>query len=327
MNKLISLFPQQIYEALKIGQSFAFNRPDVKWENVVVSGLGGSGIGGTIIHDYSSSSLPVPFIVNKNYDLPTFVNQHSLVIISSYSGNTEETVSAFNQALQKNAFVVCITSGGKIAEMASANQTPCFHLPSGLPPRACLGYSLPQVLFALYYAGLINNHFIGELSQAADTLVKNEESIQATAKNLSNKIFGKIPVIYASGHLEGVSIRWRQQLNENSKVVGWAGVVPEMNHNELVGWKSKEEKLGVIFLHAASDPSKVKIRMEISKEIIQKCTASVFDICAYGETYFEQAFSLIHIGDWFSWYLSELRQEDAMEVKVIDFLKGELASR
>lgn len=327
MNKLIELFSEQLIEALNIGKENAFQSPDREWRNVVVSGLGGSGIGGTIVQNYVTSTLTVPFTVNKTYDLPAFAGEHSLVIICSYSGNTEETISAFQQALERQAFVVCITSGGKIAEMAREHHIPCFKIPGGMPPRACLGYSLVQILFALHYAGLTDDDFVGEINKAITLLQQNKAALKQTAAKLAQKAYGKLPVIYAGCQMEGVAIRWRQQINENSKLTAWENVVPEMNHNELVGWKDIAEDKAVFFLHSTTDHLKVKTRMGINKAIIKRCTDTVLDVEAMGKSYWEQAFSLIHIGDWLSWYLADLRQVDATEVSVIDYLKKELSAQ
>src|SRR5690606_24480177 len=202
---------------------------------------------------------------------------------------------------------VCITSGGKVEEIANAHQFPCFKIPAGMPPRACLGYSLVQVLFALHYAGLINDSFIGEMNKAITLLQDNKDQSKKAATKLAQKAHGKLPVIYAGSQMEGVAIRWRQQINDNSKLTARQNVVPEMNHNELVGWKDVDNQKAVFFLHSDSDHPKVKTRMGINKTIISRCTDTVLDVEAMGESYWEQAFSLIHIGDWLSWYLSDLR--------------------
>lgn len=326
MNKLIELFPEQLTEAINIGKRNSFQVPNRNWKQVVVSGLGGSGIGGTIVQNYVTPTLSVPFIVNKTYDLPAFVGEHSLVIICSYSGNTEETISAFQQALDKKAFIICITSGGQVEAMAKAHQLPCFKIPGGMPPRACLAYSLTQILFALHYAGLNDDRFIGEINKAITLLQEKKETLMQTATKLAQKAYGKLPVIYAGCQMEGVAIRWRQQINENSKLTAWENVVPEMNHNELVGWKDLDDNKAVFFLHSDSDHPKVKTRMGINETIIGRHTNTVMKVEAIGNSYWEQAFSLIHIGDWLSWYLAELRQVDATEINVIDFLKKELAT-
>lgn len=326
MDKLIASFPAQLSESIKIGLSTVFSKPGKIISNVVISGLGGSGIGGTIVSNFAASRLTVPVVVNKTYDLPAWVSENSLVIICSYSGNTEETIEAFKQAIATKAFIVCMTSGGIIEEMAAAYRLPCFKIPPGRPPRACLGYSVVQILFALHYAGLMDDTFIPDVEKAVLLLETQQEAIKALAAGLAAKNSDKLPVIYAGSQMEGVAIRWRQQLNENSKIPGWSNVVPEMNHNELVGWRDKRDNLSVFFLHAGSDHSRVGFRMEINKEIISRCTPFVYDIKAMGHSYWEQAFYLIHVGDWLSWYYAEQRGVDAMEVAVIDYLKNELSA-
>lgn len=326
MDRLIELFPEQLEQALNIGKDSEFSCHPKKLEQVLISGLGGSGIGGTIVQNFAATELSIPIVVNKSYDLPAFVGPNSLVVICSYSGNTEETISTFQQAIEKDAFIVCITSGGTIASMAEERGIPLIKVPGGMPPRSCLGYSIVQILFVLYYSGLISSQFITEINSAVTLLQENQKHIKNLAIALAQKSYGKMPVIYAGWQMEGVAIRWRQQVNENSKMTAWENVVPEMNHNELVGWCDVQDNLAVFFLHSASDHPKVMTRMEINKTIIRKCTDSVYDVQAMGNNYWEQAFSLIHVGDWYSWYLSNLRQVDAMEVAVIDFLKKELAA-
>lgn len=324
MDKLIASFPAQLSESIKIGQSTVFSKPGKDIRNVVISGLGGSGIGGTIVKNFTENRLMVPVVVNKTYDLPAFVSENSLVIICSYSGNTEETIEAFKQAIAKQAIIVCITSGGAVAVMAEKHQLPCFMIPAGRPPRACLGYSVVQILFALHYAGLLDNSFVQDIEKAALLLEKEQEGIMAIAADLAAKNLHKLPVVYAGNQMEGVAVRWRQQLNENSKVPGWSNVVPEMNHNELVGWCDSQDHLSVYFLHAGTDHPKVKMRMAINKEIINRCSPFVYDIKSMGDSYWEQVFYLTHIGDWLSWYYAEKRGVDATEVKVIDYLKSQL---
>ncbi len=135
---------------------------------------------------------------------------------------------------------------------------------------------------------------------------------------------GKLPILYADAHLEGVAVRWRQQINENAKMLCWHNIVPEMNHNEIVGWKDKRDDCVVVFLRSADDYERVQMRIEINKKMIRKCTNQVYEIWSKGGSYLEQALYLVHIGDWLSWYLAVEHHVDANEVAAIDFLKGEL---
>jgi glucose/mannose-6-phosphate isomerase len=323
MDKLIALFTAQLAEAIKIGSSYSFKNEIAQVQNVVISGLGGSGIGGTIVQNYTLNNIKVPLTVNKNYFLPGFVGENSLVIISSYSGNTEETLQALNEALRKKAKVVCITSGGKVAETAKKKNLDCIIIPAGMPPRACLAYSFVQLLYTLAQYRLIKNTFEKELKNAINLLDENEKSIKEQGKKLAKKLTGKIPVLYVENDMEGVAIRWRQQINENGKMLCWHHIIPEMNHNELVGWVDKNDNLSVLFLRNENDYERSQMRMEINKKIIKKY-AGITEVYSKGKSYLEKALYLIHIGDWLSWYLAQEHGVDATEVKVIDFLKTEL---
>ncbi len=325
MKKLVLDFPIQLQEALIIGKNHRFLTSAKEFNNVVVTGLGGSGIGGSIVQNYVFDKMKIPFLVNKDYTLPAFVNRKSLVIVCSYSGNTEETLMAMKQAISKRATVLCITSGGTVAEIANTKKLDCILVPAGMPPRSCLGYSLVQILFVLANFGLIHNQFEAEIKRAIKAMREGEQETQKKALAIAKKIFGKLPIIYSSGHLEGVAIRFRQQLNENSKMLAWHAVIPEMNHNELVGWRDDAQDKAVIILKSKDDFSRTQVRMEINKKIIKKHTSTIIEIVAEGKGYWEQAFNLIHLTDWVSVFLSDLRGLDATEVKVIDFLKKSLA--
>jgi glucose/mannose-6-phosphate isomerase len=305
MKQLITDFPIQLHEALIIGQSYRFKTAKKAFSNVVLTGLGGSGIGGSIVQNFVFDKMKVPFIVNKDYFLPSFVNAHSLVIVSSYSGNTEETTQAMQQAIKAKATIVCITSGGKVSEMAKKKNLDCILVPAGMPPRACIGYSLLQVLFTLQHFGLIKKK----------------------AKALAQKICNKTPIIYSAPEFEGVAVRFRQQINENGKMLCWHHVIPEMNHNELVGWRDKTNERAVVILRDKDDYERVQLRMEINKKVIKKFTNNISEVYAKGKNYWDKVFYFIHLTDWVSVYLADMRNQNATEVKVIDFLKAELGKK
>ncbi|PZF70872.1 bifunctional phosphoglucose/phosphomannose isomerase [Taibaiella soli] len=324
MKELIADFPVQLEEALIIGQNYHFLSARKTFSNIVLTGLGGSGIGGSIIQNFLGDKAAIPFIVNKDYTLPAFVGENTLVLVSSYSGNTEETVACLQQALKAKATIVCVTSGGKVAEVARKKKVDCILLPAGMPPRACLGYSIVQVLFALQYHKLLKGDFEKDIL-ASIKLLKNETgAIQKSAKAIAKKLNGKIPVIYTAPNFEGVAVRFRQQINENGKMLAWHNVIPEMNHNELVGWRDKNDNLGVVMLRNESDYSRVQMRMDSNKKVIKKYTSTIIEIFSQGKSYWEKIFYFVHLTDWVSVYLADLHGVDATEVKVIDSLKGEL---
>jgi glucose/mannose-6-phosphate isomerase len=265
-------------------------------------------------------------MVTKGYDLPEYVNENTLVICSSYSGNTEETLWSFEEALRKNAKIAIITSGGKLLAKAQEHGIDHIAIPGGKPsPRACLGYSFVQQLFLLHGYGLISDRTIQEVEKARELIIKEQDDIRAKAEMTANAIFEKTPIIYTTDRMEAVAIRLRQQINENSKALCWHHVVPEMNHNELVGWKNQPGKFAVMILRNADDFSRNAARIDINKEVIKQYTDTLIEIWSKGDSLVQRAIYFVNFGDWISWYLSALRGVDAMEVSAIDFLKGELA--
>ena len=327
MEKLIKNFPNQLKEALQIGEKAQFTNTSNNYENIVICGLGGSGIGGSLINDIVFNEIKKPISVVKSYFLPAFANENTLVIISSYSGNTEETVAAMQEALKRNCKIVAVTSGGKVEEICKQNNLDHIIIPGGFPPRACLGYSTTQLFFILNSFGFIKSNYTKELSNSLALLENEQENIKKSAKELAEKLINKLPILYAANNFEAVAIRFRQQINENSKMLCWHHVVPEMNHNELVGWRIKDEHQAVVFLRNEDDFARIQERIELNKQIISKNTSNIYEIWSKGNSMLEKAMYLIHFGDWVSLYLSYLRGVDTTEVNVIDFLKGELAKK
>ena len=325
MDDLIQGFPAQLKRAIEIGEKAKIGKNKFPIRNILISGLGGSGIGGTILSNVLRDDLSVPVIVNKEYQIPAFVNENTLVIISSYSGNTEETLSALMQAFKKNAQIVCITSGGLIQEYAETNDIDFVNIDGGSPPRSAFGQSFIQLLYILFYLGLLEDGFKKYLQDAIILLEAEEEAIKTQAKEIAQKLCGKIPVIYSDAKFEGVSIRFRQQINENSKMLCWHHVVPEMNHNELVGWREKNENIAVVFIRNNHDFERNQERMEFTKEVVSQYASDVIEIYSKGDYDLIRSMYLIHITDWVSYYLAELKGVDAVEVDVISKLKNKLA--
>ena len=264
--------------------------------------------------------------VNKDYLLPAYVNEHTLLIASSFSGNTEETIMALKQGMVKNAKIVCITSGGKMQKIAEENGFDCILLPGDSPsPRACLGYSFIQQLYILQFFGFIGGEFEAQLQSAANLMDAETESIKTVSARWAKDLHKKMPVIYAPDGYESVAIRWRQQINENGKQLCWHHVIPEMNHNELVGWRTKDDNIAPVFFHTPDAFERTQVRIDINKTIISQYTNSIYDLAAKGANKIERMMYLVYFGDWLSWYLAQERNMDALEVKVIDYLKGELA--
>ncbi|MBX2984078.1 MAG: bifunctional phosphoglucose/phosphomannose isomerase [Flavobacteriales bacterium] len=325
MFDLIRDFPDHLKEALTIGRSAKLGTPNGPYTNVVVTGLGGSGIGGRIAAQAVAAEASCPIEVYSNYYLPAYVGKGSLVIACSYSGNTEETLAAMKQAMDKGARVVCITSGGTMLDIAKSKGLDHIVIPGGNPPRTMLAYSLTQQFFVLKHFGIIKSDFESSVSRFAEQLKSNQEAIKAEGKELAEKLFGKRTVIYSEASTEAVSIRFRQQLNENSKELCWHHAIPEMNHNELVGWAGGDKSIAVVIFRHKDDHERSQMRMEINKEIFAKYTPSIFEIWSKGDDRLQRQLYLIHLGDWVSWYLAEKKGVDATEIGVINMLKGKLA--
>jgi glucose/mannose-6-phosphate isomerase len=325
MKELVGNFSNQLREAVSIGEKAALTRSRNPVTNVVITGLGGSGIGGTIVSEIAAPVCPVPIAVNKDYFLPSYVNENTLVIVSSYSGNTEETLQAFQEALEKKAHIVCITSGGKIREIAEREKLDLILIPPDMPPRSCLGYSLTQLIYILSGMNLVAAQLRNDIKKTVDLLEKEHESIRREAMTVADNLYSKIPVIYAAEGFNGVATRFRQQINENSKMLCWHNILPEMNHNELVGWAENHHDCAVIILRNKSDYVRTQARIEISKKVFARYTPHVHEIWSKGESHLERALYLIHLTDWVSCYLADKRNVDATEINIINHLKGELS--
>lgn len=325
MKQLVENFPQQIEESISIAE-YAFKHIQIKeFSQLVISGLGGSGIGGTILYDMIRNISKVPITINKTYQIPSCVNKNTLFVACSYSGNTEETVNALQQAIKKNAQIICITSGGKLADIANNNKLPCILIPGGMPPRACLGYSLVQLLFLVKKCGIVNWNVKSSLIKGIENIVANNKNILKQAKKISDAIHNKITAIYCTDRYEGLAIRLRQQLNENSKVLAWHHVIPEMTHNEIVGWTENHENIAVIFLYSDTDLEKNIRRTHFLKQVIKKYKSSIIEIKLSGDDEIIKLIEYIHLTDWVSLFLAQKRNCDPTEVRIIDKLKKYMA--
>lgn len=326
MYDMVKKFPSQLEEAVGIGQQAQIDPLDNPVNHVFVAGMGGSGIGADFVASFIRQECTIPYLVGKSYDAPAYINEHTLAIASSYSGNTEETISCMNQVKEKYARIICIASGGKIIEWANTNHFNAIKLPDNWSsPRACLGYSLVAQLYTLYHLGLISKRFEAELMNAINQLKAENSEIEEKAKHLANALYGKIVAIYSTDRIEPVALRFRQQINENSKRLCWHHVIPEMNHNELVGWRKNDPNQVALFLRNSDDHPRNSIRMDLTKEITSHYAGAAIELYSKGNSLIERSLYLVHLLDFVSVFLADMNHVDAVEVKVIDFLKGELA--
>lgn len=326
MYELIKEFPEQIRQAIAIGEKATFTTTfNAAIKNILVSGLGGSGIGGNLLAELLRDDLKLPVIVNKGYFLPAFADESTLVILCSYSGNTEETVSCAIECIAKGLRPVCITSGGKLAEIAAEQKFDIITIPSGFPPRSCLGYSLVQLFFVLEHFKLIDGSFKDKFSATALFLEAEQKSIMEGAELITPRLQQKSIIIYSEDKYESVALRIKQQINENGKLHCWYTPIPEMNHNELVGWREGNNSLAVLILRAQDEYNRNAARLAFSREVILTCTDNVHEIFAKGNTAFDKHFYLIHFGDWISYYLAVKQGYDPSEIEVLIKLKSHMS--
>jgi glucose/mannose-6-phosphate isomerase len=325
MKKLVEEFPNHLREALEIGRKAQLHKTERKINNIVISGLGGSGIGGKIVSQLLAEKISLPIVCTSDYVLPAFVDQHTLVIISSYSGDTEETVAALHEAVAKGAEIACVTSGGKIGAYAKEKGLNHIIIPGGNPPRAMFGYSSVQLFFVLRAYGFIDNSFEAQIESSIQLIEGDIEHIRSTSKKIADAIVERIPILYSEAMYEGVAIRWRQQINENSKMLCWHHVFPEMNHNELVGWTGGDNRVAVVILRNEDDHKRSQLRMELCKKLMGEKCDTIIEAWSKGSNRIERSIYLIHLGDWLSIDLAELKNEDAVAIPAIIFLKNELS--
>lgn len=326
MKELIEAFPEQMKEALDIASASDLRSFEERIDQVLVSGLGGSGIGGTLVSEWVAFEAKVPVHVNKDYHLPAWVGPNTLLIISSYSGNTEETLNALEEGITRNASIVCISSGGELERIAEEKDLDHIKVPGGYPPRAAMGFSIVQLLWVLSHHKLLPEHIDPdrEIRTAAKFLELEKQPIKDRSRELAEKLHGKLPVIYAGSTYEGVALRWRQQFNENAKTLCWHHVLPEMNHNELVGWESGASDIAVLMLRNKDDHVQTQKRMELTKAFLEERSAVWEDLWGKGDTRVQRACYSIHLGDHLSYQLALLNEVDPIEVDVIERFKERL---
>jgi len=337
MYNAIFDLPEQMAKALKMAGGWNVPVdlfPDVR--NVVVVGMGGSAMGGDIARSFLASEMLIPFHICRNYILPEYVDDETLVIASSYSGNTEETLAAVDDALERSAMIVALTTGGLLEEVAKLNEIPRLKLPDGLQPRAALGFSFVPLMIFLEKIGLAKN--MGERLQATiahlrttrERMVEDGLAMTNPAKQLAGLLHGKVPLIYAGPTLtDVVASRWKAQICENSKTMAFANLYPEFNHNELVGLCNLsidfKEQIIIINLRSIDDHEKNSVRVDVVKQLLEEQDLMVIDLWATGESELERVFNLIQMGDFVSYYLAILNDTDPTPVNAIENLKEELS--
>lgn len=316
MAQVLGQFPRQCGEALELPKGIYVSG---KVASIVILGMGGSGI----VADLTATLMrgqKIPVHVVRDYALPGFVNKDSLVIAVSYSGRTEETIAACREAIEREAKVVGVSSGGDIQALCQKH----IKIPEGLQPRAALGYLLLPVL------GLLSNSKLIEISHEditeALTILSNVAEFRQRGQTIVKLLKGRIPIIYASELMRPIAMRWKTQFNENAKVPAFYNAFPEMNHNELCSYESmKREEMAVLLLKDPQDHERIRKRMDICREMMKQ-TVDVIEVAPRGKSLLARMLSFIYLGDWASYYAAIERKVDPTPVHIIQKLKREMAS-
>jgi len=336
MWSLIEAFPDHFEAAARAVENLSLPpaADTFKASSLVITGLGGSAISGDLARAAVGNAIKLPLTVVRDYDLPSFVNASTLVIACSYSGNTEETLSVYARAKAAGAEIVCITSGGLLAKLAAEDSFPAVPLPGGLPPRAALGYALATLLGVLRAKGIIPD-MGGDIEETVEVLRTLREKYRPEtptednpAKLLAAELHEKIVAVYGSGAImEAAAYRWRSQIAENAKNLAFHHSLPEMNHNELVGWLRPEtalKNIGVVFLRDSEDHPQVQKRFDLTREVIEGKAGVVREIRSDGKSRLARILSIVYLGDFTSLYMAYLNGLDPTPVSVIDAFKEAL---
>ena len=323
--------PKHYAKAAKQAKTVSISYP--KPQTIIVAGMGGSAIGGELLKDWARDKIAVPIEVCREYSLPAYANKNTLVFVISYSGETEESLSVFLDAIKRKCMTVCISSGGVLHEFSEKLNVPHLCVPSGMAPRATLPYLFAPLPILLEKIGLVSD-VTSEISETIKILrhVSDSSSPEKSfnnnfSKKLASNICGTVPVIYGFGIYRAVALRLKTQFNENSKVPAKWEFFPELNHNEIVGWEAVKELakcFSVILIRDDDEPEAMRQRIQATKELICKESVKVFEIQSFGKSRLAKMSSVICIGDFASVYLAIMRGIDPTPVKTIDLLKEKM---
>jgi glucose/mannose-6-phosphate isomerase len=305
-------------------------------QHILIAGMGGSGIGGEILRGWLRDDLRIPIEICNDYTLPAYVNNDTLVFAISYSGNTEETLSAFVDAVRRRCTIITITSGGHLLSYSRKFGLSTITIPRSLPPRVALPYTFFPLPVILSRMGIVSD-VRGEIEEAVQTLrkISQENAPQIPvegnqAKKLACELEGTIPIIYGFREYGAVAHRWKTQFNENSKVPSSYNVFPELNHNETVGWEASEnltKNLSVVLIRDRDEPPEVTHRIEMTKHHALRKAQKILEVYATGETRLAKMFAVLYVGDLVSVYLAILRKVDPTPVRMITKVKTELTKK
>lgn len=314
-TEILENFPENIENTLSIKKEIKIK----SYKNIVISGMGGSAIPGDIIKDLLLNKSSVPIFVSREYLLPKFANEKTLLFVLSYSGNTEETISSLKDGIAKKCKIIAITSNGEIEEICKLNNIDYIKIPTAFQPRFALQFLFFPILILL-------KNDIEEIKDCIRFLREERENIKKLAKEISLKLKNKIPLIYSYFPYNCVAKRLRTQFNENAKVFSFVNEFPECCHNDILAWENKNSKnFVVIILRDKEEDKKMKKRVNATKKLALKNSYKIIEIYAKGKTNLAKIFYLIYIGDFISVYLANLYNKNPMDIEIIEKLKKELS--
>ncbi len=325
-------------DQLKQGRALARQARLAQWPGtdvtgLVVCGMGGSALGGDVLRMLASDHAQIPVAVARSYSLPSWVGENTAVIASSYSGNTEETLAVLDQALERGARVLTVTTGGAMGDRASAQDLDLVPLPSGLQPRAALAFSLAALVTVCERLDLTNVQESDWAEASAIVRAQAEELCDPGAPAnlavaMAYAMHGRTPVIYSSEQLEAANVRWRNQLHENAKTFAVGNLLPEMNHNEIMGWSrfgAELKNLAVVTLRDREDHPRTQHRLDVTQSLLAPHAGSWHVVHSTGKSRLARLLSLMYVSDWVSLYLAILNEVDPSPVGLIAKLKKALA--
>jgi len=347
MFKILERFPEQCKEAIKLSKGLSIPREIrtggklsikyVKPKNIVVAGMGGSAIGGTILKNWLKDRLTVPIEVCRSYHLPAYANDKTLVLVVSYSGNTEETLSAYFEALEKQCMILCITSGGLLHDFSKKLGVPIAELPSGYLPRFAIAYLFFPLVAYLQRLELIHS-IEDEIQDTIEGVTKLRDEVKIDtpeslniSKKLATGLEDTIPLICGFDIYEGVALRMKTQFNENAKIQAKAEFFPELNHNETVGWtglKNLLRNFSVVIIRDDYEELEIQTRIDVTRSLVfDKYSRKVFVVSAKGRCKLSRIFYAMYVGDFTSLYLAILYRVNPAPVGIIDEVKSRLINK
>jgi glucose/mannose-6-phosphate isomerase len=335
MLERVGELPEQCLAAWQQAQGLNLPSSYGSVDHLVIVGMGGSAIGGALLEGLLASECEVPITVIRGYSLPAFARGSGILVTAcSYSGNTEETLSCFRQALERSTRAIAITTGGRLARVAREASVPVVQFAHESQPRAALGYSFTLLLGMVHRLGLIDD-YTNAVAEAVDVMESWQEEIELrvptvenAAKGLAAQIAGRLPVVYGAGFLAAAANRWKTQFNENAKHWAFFEALPELNHNAVVGFSLPQvvrDNGLVLMLRSGLDSQRIQERWDVTRELLNREGVVAEEVHGRGESALAQMLSLIHFGDYVSFYLAVLNDVDPTPVRTISFLKQRLA--